>query len=141
MNLPTLQQIERLHRKQAKSDAAYSLVFTHCTIVAEIAEQIIKTRSLAIDPTFIRLASLVHDIGAYTFIAEDGTIDKTHYIRHGIVGAEVLKEEGYDKVFCRIAERHTGVGLYKEDILNDKLPLPLNDYVAETLERETCDVC
>ncbi len=136
MNLPTLQQIERLHRKQAKSHTACHLIYTHCTIVAEIAEQIIIAKNLAIDLPFIRLASLIHDIGAYAFIAEDGTIDKANYIRHGIVGAKILHEEGFDEAFCRIAERHTGVGLYQEDILKDNLPLPVKDYVAETLEEK-----
>lgn len=134
MNLPTPQQIKHLHRKQAKSDSAYHLVYTHCMIVAEIAEQIITTKHLRIDPSFILLASLVHDIGAYAFIGKDGTIDKANYIRHGIVGAQILREAGFDDAFCRIAERHTGVGLYQEDIRKDKLPLSLKDYVAETPE-------
>lgn len=134
MNLPTLDQIKDLHKKYSKSKIAYNIVFTHCKIVGEIAEQMIKTKQLSIDLDFIQVASLVHDIGAYIFINADGTINKKDYIRHGVEGAIILKEAGFDEAFIRIAERHTGVGLYKEDVINDKLPLPVRDYLAETQE-------
>ena len=38
--IPTLEQIDELHRKIAPSKAAYELVHTHCVIVATIGCQI-----------------------------------------------------------------------------------------------------
>lgn len=38
--IPTLEQIDELHRKIAPSQAAYDLVHTHCVIVATIARQL-----------------------------------------------------------------------------------------------------
>ena len=34
--IPTVDQIEALHRKLAPSDAAYDLIYTHCVIIEEL---------------------------------------------------------------------------------------------------------
>ncbi len=135
-NLPTIREIELLHRKYAKSEIAYKLVYTHSQIVAEISKQIIRNKNLNLDSNFIEVAALLHDIGAYTYISADGIFDTSKYICHGITGSKILKKEGFDEVFCRICARHTGVGITKENILDDNLPLPLNDYLAETIEEK-----
>jgi len=38
--IPSLEQIDELHRKIAPSEAAYELIHTHCVIVATIACQL-----------------------------------------------------------------------------------------------------
>jgi uncharacterized protein len=35
-----------------------------------------------------------------------------------------------------VAERHTGTGITYEQILREKLPIPLNDYAPQTLEEK-----
>lgn len=52
------------------------------------------------------------------------------------MGAEILRKEGFGEAICRMAERHTGVGLTKEHILETNLPLPARDLVAETPEEQ-----
>lgn len=133
-NLPTIKEIELLHRKYAKNEIAYKMVYKHSQIVAEISKQIIRNKNLNFDSNFIEAAALLHDIGAYTYISINGTFDTVKYIYHGIVGSNTLSKEGFDKTFCRICECHTGMGITKEDITKDNLPLPLNDYLAETVE-------
>lgn len=133
-DLPTIQKVKKLHDKYAKSDIACELVYTHSQIVGEIAQQINKDKNLNLNPDFIHVAALIHDMGAYKFIGADGTFNTSQYICHGITGYKILKNEKFDETFCRIAKRHTGVGITKEDIINDNLPLPLKDYIAETIE-------
>lgn len=40
--IPTLDQIDELHKKIAPSQAAYDLVHTHCVVVATIARQLAR---------------------------------------------------------------------------------------------------
>ena len=40
--VPTLEQIDALHRKYAPSQAAYDLIHTHCVVVATIARQLTR---------------------------------------------------------------------------------------------------
>ena len=55
--IPTVDQIEALHRKLAPSDAAYDLIHTHCVIVAQITRQLIHRRNAL----FMRRCTLPSD--------------------------------------------------------------------------------
>lgn len=135
MKLPTFEEIVALHKKYAPTDSIFNLVFTHCQIVWEIANQLITVNSLEVNMEVVEAASLLHDIGVYELFDKNGNeIDKKQYISHGVKGEAMLKSENYSEVICRIASHHTGVGLSKEDILTLNLPLPVQDYVAETIE-------
>ena len=57
-----------------------------------------------------------------------------NYIRHGILGYGLLREEELPEAICRIASHHTGVGLTRDDVITQELPLPPADYLAETGE-------
>ena len=129
-------QIESLHRKYAPSPQVFETVFTHCHIVWEIAGQLIRVKNLKVQEELVMSGALLHDIGAYTFIDVENHFDEKRYIRHGIEGYKILKEEGLPEELCRIAERHTGVGITKRQIINRNLPLPLKDYTAETIEEQ-----
>ena len=74
------------------------------------------------------IGALLHDIGRFKY--PPGTKDA---ILHGVEGGKILRELGYE-IYARICERHIGVGITKEDILAQGLPLPLKDYVPETKE-------
>ena len=63
-----------------------------------------------------------------------GTSTGGSYIRHGILGYELLQEEGLPEEICRFASHHTGVGLTRDDVISQRLPLPPADYLAETGE-------
>lgn len=134
--LPTYHEIVALHHKYAPSDAAFDLIFTHCTIVWEIAEQLINTAGLTIDSELVRAGCLLHDIGVYDLYLPDGTIDHQNYIKHGTLGYDRLKGAELSETLCRIASHHTGVGLDKEEIIEHNLPIPAADYFATTTEEQ-----
>lgn len=136
MKLPTYSQIENLHKKYATTDNAFKIVFTHSNIVKDIAEEIIANKNLDIDTRLVKVGALLHDIGAYSLINRNGEFDELNYIQHGVRGYEILKQEGLDEKICRFAERHTGVGISQEDIINQNLNLPPKDYIAESLEEK-----
>lgn len=132
--LPTYEEIIALHKKHAPSDAAYELVFTHCQIVWELAEQLIKKSNLSIDTELVKVGCLLHDIGVYRLYLPNGEIDHANYIKHGTLGYDLLKAEGVSEEICRAASCHTGVGLSKKEIVEGGIPIPPADYVAETPE-------
>jgi uncharacterized protein len=135
MKLPTLQGIEILHRKYAPSDMVYDLVFTHCQIVCDIAMQLIETGELTVNAELVRVGCMLHDIGVYPLFDAEGELRSgVNYITHGIEGEAILKKEGLPEVIWRYTSHHTGVGLSKENIIQQKLPLPVADYQAVTDE-------
>ena len=136
MRIPTDEEILRLHEKHAPTADALDLVYTHCLIVCGIVEQL-HSRSAAcreLDLNLARAGSLLHDVGVYRLYDDAGNLDRGHYIRHGILGYELLLEEGFPEEICRFASHHTGVGLSREDVIAQRLPLPPADYLADTGE-------
>ena len=132
----TYGEIVALHKKHAPSPAAFDLVFTHCQIVWELAEQLIHASTLAVNADLVKAGCLLHDIGVYRLYLPNGDIDHDNYIAHGTEGYVLLKEEGLDEQLCRFASHHTGVGLTKEEIEKNSLPIPPADYFAATPEEQ-----
>jgi len=136
MRVPTDQDILALHGRHAPTPEALDLVYTHCQIVRDIAEQLHSRSPAGADLALVRAGSLLHDVGVYRLYDQAGRLDHANYIRHGVLGYELLREEDLPEELCRFASHHTGVGLSKEDVLRQRLPLPAADYLAETAEEE-----
>jgi uncharacterized protein len=134
MRIPNDRQILALHEKHAPSPEALDLVYTHCRIVCDLTERLHATSGSAADIALARAGGLLHDIGVYRLYDKDGRRDHAPYVRHGVLGHELLLEEGLPERICRFASHHTGVGLTRDDIARQALPLPPGDYVAETDE-------
>jgi uncharacterized protein len=134
MRVPTDAEILALHEKHAPTPEALDLVYTHCVIVCGIAEQLHARSGVNADIELVRAGCLLHDVGVYRLYDEADRLDQANYIRHGVLGHELLQEEGLPEVICRFASHHTGVGLSRGDVLSQKLPLPPSDYLAETVE-------
>ena len=179
--IPTLDQIDELHKKIAPSQAAYDLVHMHCVVVATIARQLARhqnalfTNKLGqgsgnalddsagaaeqadlpsdgitggrvpkrlIDEHLATIGGLLHDIGTYRVLKHDGSdgeplqFDGKRYILHGLLGYEYLLEQGVDESIAQFCRNHTGVGLTREDVVRQELPLPPADYVPMNLEQE-----
>ena len=207
--IPTIEQIDELHRKYAPSDDAYDLIHTHCVIVATIARQVARHANALfvrrctlpadapertgdydggaagtsgvsgadatsvsassvnassmnasgvnasgdtvtggvvpprlIDEHRVVIGGLLHDIGTYTVLKHDGTdgeplkFSGKRYILHGLNGYRLLLDEGIDESVAEFARNHTGVGLTREAVLEQGLPLPPADYVPVNLEQE-----
>jgi uncharacterized protein len=134
--LPSYEEIVALHKKYAPSEVAFNLVFTHCQIIWELAEQLIEKSHLSVNAELVKVGCLLHDIGVYRLYLPDGEIDHKKYITHGTLGYNLLKEEGFSEEICRVASCHTGVGLSRQEIEEDGIPIPPADYYAETPEEK-----
>jgi uncharacterized protein len=113
-----------LHEKYAPNRAAFDLVYTHCEIVWRLASQLLPPD---LDADLVRAGCLLHDIGVYR-------LGQAEYIRHGLLGHELLREAGLPEHLCRFCSHHTGVGITRDDVERQGLPLPAGDYLAETGE-------
>jgi uncharacterized protein len=135
VRIPGTQEIRALHEKYAPTAEAFDLVHTHCEIVWSIAEQLLAAPRLGhLDADLVRAGCLLHDIGVYRLYGDDGRLDHGNYIRHGLLGHEILEDEGFPETLRRFCSHHTGVGVTKEDVLKQGLPLPVADYLAVTDE-------
>ena len=168
--IPTLEQVDELHRRIAPSDAAYALIHRHCVIVARIARALAhrqnelfaarctlpeavapsddgvtggKAPRRPIDERLVVIGGLRHDIGTYRVLKHDGTdgkplkFDGPRYITHGLLGYDYLLEQGVAEEIAQFARNHTGVGLSREDVIRQGLPLPPAEYAPVNLEQET----
>ncbi|KFI95740.1 HD domain-containing protein [Bifidobacterium stellenboschense] len=96
-----------------------------------------------IDEHLVTIGGLLHDIGTYKVLKHDGTDGEPlkfagkKYIKHGLLGYEYLLENGVDEEIAQFARNHTGVGLTRDDVIRQELPLPPADYVPVNLEQET----
>lgn len=115
-----------LLRKYSPDKKTFEIIYLHSKAVQEVA---LKVAERAVcDREFIKTAALLHDIGRC--ICPPGK----NGIRHGVEGAEILKKEKLPRSYQRVCETHLGVGITKEDIINQKLPLPKKDFVPKTKE-------
>ncbi|MCR5179800.1 MAG: HDIG domain-containing protein [Bacteroidaceae bacterium] len=113
------------------------ILLTHSQSVAAMALDIVHRHpELGADETFVGEAAMLHDIGIFRTDAPGIQCFGTEpYICHGLLGAELLRAEGYPR-HARVAERHTGTGLTVETIQRQQLPLPLQDFSPETIEEQ-----
>ena len=129
---------ERIINKYYGEDGALRhILIVHSQSVAQKALQIVSLHpELNLDRQFVEEAAMLHDIG---IIKTDAPGIECHgkepYIRHGLLGAEMLRAEGMPR-HARVCERHTGAGLSLEDIVSQNLPLPHQDFLPETLEEK-----
>ncbi len=98
-------------------------IFIHCLKVAEVAVSIAK-RIGNVDIRRVLIGALLHDVGR---CFENG-------IKHGIVGAKIAKEFGFDEKIQRIIKTHIGAGIDKEEAI--RLGLPKDDYIPRSIEEK-----
>lgn len=133
--MPTTDDILALHKKYAPCGEVYELVVTHCCIIRDIALQLIDEHKLPLDRNLVEIGAMLHDIGVHPLFGADGTLrDGVNYITHGIEGERILKDEGFPEKIWRFGAHHTGTGLTRADVIDQKLPLPVADYMAESDE-------
>ena len=118
-------------------DELRRVLWQHSRQVADRCLQIArKHKELPVDVQFLEEAAMLHDIGIFRCNAPSIHCHGTEpYIKHGTIGAEILRSEGLPR-HARVAERHTGTGLTREQIERQQLPLPHEDFVPETLEEQ-----
>ena len=120
---------------------ARDILERHSRSVADLAARINARLGLGLDPEAVEAAAMLHDIGVFMTDADGIDCHGTEkYIRHGILGADLLRAEGAPEWIARVAERHTGAGISSNDIAEMNLTLPLDRVLMpETLlERLIC---
>lgn len=113
----------------------------HSRSVADLAAGINSRLGLGLAPEVVEAAAMLHDIGIFMTDADGIDCHGTEkYIRHGILGADLLRAEGAPEWIARVAERHTGAGISGDDIAEMNLPLPPDRLLMpeSLLERLIC---
>ena len=128
---------ELIHRYCKDNSALENVLLKHSSDVANRALKIADNHpEFEIDRQFLYEAAMLHDIGiVYVDAPVIFCYGTEPYLKHGLLGAELLRMEGLP-AHARVAERHTGTGLTREEILKQSLPLPPADYRPETLEEQ-----
>jgi uncharacterized protein len=102
-------------------------IIQHDLLVMNISDKMIKELKRAgvdIDEKSILRGAILHDIGR----------SKEHSVRHGFLGGEILRKDGYDRKVIKIVENHVGGGIDKQECA--KLGLPERDFIPTSLEEK-----
>ncbi|MCK5912880.1 MAG: HDIG domain-containing protein [Desulfuromusa sp.] len=131
---------EEIIRKYYSSNpVAWQILLNHSSLVTHRALEIasyLVSQGESVDLKFVAEAAMLHDIGMIqTNTPELGCHGSGSYLQHGLRGKEILEQEGLFK-HARVCERHIGVGLTAEEIVQQQLPLPARDVQPETLEEQ-----
>lgn len=126
-----------IHKYIEPGSKLYSLYLPHVVLVAAKALEVARRLGLSEDQLrFIEEAAMLHDIGISRVHAPQlGAEGELPYSAHIIEGAKILRDEDLPR-HARVAETHTGVGLFADDLTRDNLGLPPRDYVTETIEEK-----
>jgi uncharacterized protein len=133
-----MQPTELIDKYYTGHDKAKNILLAHSNLVAKLALRVTErvAQNQSVDKDFVAQAALLHDIGMlFTDSPELDCHGDRPYITHGIIGAEILHEEGLPR-HALVCERHIGVGLSIQDIKDQSLPLPLRDMRPQTLEEK-----
>jgi len=105
------------------------LLIAHSLAVTELALRLARQAIPEADLEFIREAGLLHDIGIlHTDAPELGCHGPLPYLAHGYKGREMLEALGLPR-HALVCERHTGVGIRREEVIAERLPMPERDYL------------
>lgn len=126
--------IEEYYRPETK---LYDIYMKHGDKVREkalkIAESVVDLNP---DLKFIEEASMLHDIGIFlTHAPGIFCFGDFPYVCHGFKGFEILNGIGYKK-HGLVCERHTLMGIKREDIIKRNLPLPERDMMPVSIEEK-----
>jgi uncharacterized protein len=126
--------ISKYYKPKSK---AYQILFDHSRSVTDKALKIgLMHPELNPDLKFIEEAAMIHDIGIFMTNAPNlFCFGDYPYLAHGYLGCELITSLGFPE-HGLVCERHTGVGISKEEISEKNLPLPHRDLIPETVEEQ-----
>lgn len=113
------------------------LLLRHSRDVAARALAIVDCHpELQLDRQFVEDCAMLHDIGI--FMTDAPSIfchGSDPYIRHGVDGAALVRQAGYD-LYAGVCERHTGAGISRRQVEEQRLPLPPGDYIPVSMAEQ-----
>ena len=129
--------IKIIEKYYDENSELYRILIIHSKLVTDKAVEIAENvKELNPDIEFIKEASMLHDIGIYLTNAPGiYCFGKYPYVCHGYLGRELLEKEGFLK-HALVCERHVGMGITIEKIVQENLPMPKRDMTPQTLEEE-----
>jgi uncharacterized protein len=119
--IPSEGEAVALHRKYGSEQ----FIIEHCQTVTRVARVLAEEfarRGHDVDVGSVVAAAMLHDIGR----------SKTHTVRHGFEGSQIVESEGADRRVVEIVRKHVGAGIASEE--SARLGLPDLDYIPRTLE-------
>lgn len=155
-----------LHRYYPEDNALRRMLLHHSRQVCARALQIVERHpELGANRHLVEAGAMLHDIGIFLTDAPGIHCHGTaHYILHGSLGAQLLRNEAkqlkkekqqeeqlkaeqpqaihlqeelhFYEALARICERHTGTGLTRQTIIERGLPDPQQDLLPETIEEQ-----
>jgi len=114
-------------KEELKKYGCDDYIIQHGQLVMGVSEKIVKELmrvGVKVDEKAILRGALLHDIGR----------SKEHSVRHGFLGGEILRKDGYDGIIISIVENHVGGGIDKQDCA--KLGMPERDFIPISLEEK-----
>ena len=126
-----------INKYYSENNDCKDILITHSKSVADKSIQIANNDpELNLDKDFLYEAAMLHDIGIiFTNASGIYCFGESPYICHGILGAEILRKEGYPK-HALVCERHTGAGITMQNIIDNNLPIPHRDMLPLSLEEQ-----
>ncbi len=155
-----------IHRYYPEDNALRRMLLHHSRQVCARALQIVERHpELGANRNLVEAGAMLHDIGIFLTDAPGIHCHGTaHYILHGSLGAQLLRNEAkqlkkekqqeeqlkaeqpqaiqlqeelhFYEALARICERHTGTGLTRQTIIERGLPDPQQDLLPETIEEQ-----
>jgi len=127
-------------RLTPEGSRAAELLITHGEMVAALAVAVaMRFPDIETDFEFLYEAAMLHDIGMLRTDAPSlGCFGTAPYIRHGVLGRQMLEEEGLHR-HALVCERHFLAGVSAGDIQTQGLDLPVRDMLP--VSREEILIC
>ena len=124
-----------IHRYIPPDSPTYAVYLPH--VAAVTAKALRLAHRMGLDEAqlrFIEEAAMLHDIGIVRVHAPQlGCTGDLPYLAHLLEGRRILEAEGLT-AHALVAERHVSVGILRDEVLAQGLPLPPRDFVPQTLE-------
>ncbi len=135
--MPKIDYFKIIHKYITPDSLAYRLYIPHAALVTIKALRV--AQKLGLPPErqiFIEEAAMLHDIGIANVGGYGNSLDSPlPYICHAPAGRDILEYEGLPE-HALVAERHIGLGISKEEIVTQQLPLPYRDMLPESIEEK-----
>jgi len=115
----------------------YNILMLHSQHVKQkVLDVCDKHPELQVDRQFMEEACMLHDIGIFLCDAPSIQCFGSHqYVEHGYLGADLIRAEDLPR-HALVCERHTGVGISLQSVIERNLPLPHRDFVPVTVEEQ-----
>ncbi|MEN9919917.1 MAG: hypothetical protein RL662_2353 [Bacteroidota bacterium] len=129
--------LEIIKKYYQENSDLYNILLDHSFDVTQKALSIAKDHpELNIDMQFVYEAGMLHDIAIFKTNAPTiQCFGQYPYVAHGYLGFDLLQGEGYP-THALVCERHTGIGLTLDEIIEQDLPIPQREMMPVSTEEQ-----